>query len=57
MALDPDIMDRSGATYITAELATEYGVVDIDGSKIESMREKRGSPLWGPIRTNDYHGH
>ncbi len=57
MAQDPNIMDRSGATYITAELADEYGVVDIDGSKIDSMREKRGSPLWGPIRTNDYNGH
>ncbi len=56
MACDPDIMDRSGATYITAELADEYGVVDIDGRRIESMREKRGSPLWGPIRENDYHG-
>ena len=56
MALDPDIMDRSGGTYITAELADDYGVVDIDGSRIESMREKRGSPLWGPIRENDYHG-
>lgn len=57
MAADPDIMDRSGATYITAEIADEYGVVDIDGRRIESMREKRGSPLWGPIRENDYHGH
>ncbi|MCB2077956.1 MAG: SDR family NAD(P)-dependent oxidoreductase [Novosphingobium sp.] len=57
MALDPKIMDRSGATYITAEIADEYGVVDIDGNRVQSMREKRGSPLWGPIRENDYHGH
>lgn len=57
MAADPDIMKRSGATYITAEIADEYGVTDIDGSRIASMREKRGAPLWGPISENDYHGH
>lgn len=56
MAADPDIMKRSGATYITAELADEYDVTDIDGRRIESMRDKRGSPLWGPISENDYHG-
>jgi NAD(P)-dependent dehydrogenase (short-subunit alcohol dehydrogenase family) len=56
MAADPDIMKRSGATYITAELADDYGVVDIDGRRIESMRAKRGSPLWGPISENNYHG-
>ncbi len=56
MATDPDIMSRSGATYITAELADEYGVTDVDGRRIESMRAKRGSPLWGPISENNYHG-
>ena len=56
MAVDPNIMKRSGATYITAELADNYGVVDIDGRRIESMRAKRGSPLWGPISENNYHG-
>ncbi len=56
MASDPAIMKRSGATYITAELADEYGVTDVDGRRIESMRAKRGSPLWGPISENDYHG-
>jgi NAD(P)-dependent dehydrogenase (short-subunit alcohol dehydrogenase family) len=56
LALDPRIMDRSGGTYITAEIADDYGVVDVDGRRIESMRAKRGSPLWGPIRGNDYHG-
>ena len=49
MAADPEIMKRSGATYITAELADEYGVTDIDGRRIESMRATRGSPLWGPV--------
>lgn len=56
MAADPDIMKRSGATYITAELADEYGVTDIDGRRIESMRAKRGAPLWGAIAENDYRG-
>ncbi len=56
MAVDPGIMKRSGATYITAELADDYGVVDVDGRRIESMREKRGSPLWGPISEISYHG-
>ena len=49
MAADPDIMARSGATYITAELADEYGVVDIDGRRIESVRATRGSPVWKPV--------
>lgn len=48
-ASDPDLMKRSGATYITAELAQEYGVTDIDGRVIPSLRETRGSPIWQPI--------
>lgn len=56
MAADPHIMKRSGATCITAELADEYGVTDIDGRQIESMRKSRGSPLWGPISEVNYHG-
>lgn len=56
MAADAKIMDRSGGTYITAEIADEYGVVDIDGKPIESMRAKRGSPLWKPIREVNYRG-
>jgi NAD(P)-dependent dehydrogenase (short-subunit alcohol dehydrogenase family) len=57
LACDPEIMKRSGGTYITAEIADEYGVVDVDGNRIQSMRAKRGSPLWGPIAENDYRGH
>lgn len=49
MAADPEIMKRSGATYITAELADEYGVTDIGGRRIESMRATRGSPVWQPV--------
>lgn len=46
---DPDIMRKSGGTWITAELAQEYGVVDIDGRTIPSLRERRGSPIWQPV--------
>lgn len=56
MAADPDIMKRSGGTFITAEIADEYGVTDIDGRRIESMRARRGSPLWKPISEVDYRG-
>ncbi len=46
---DPEIMKRSGATYITAELAREYGVTDVDGKIPPSLRAQRGSPLYSPI--------
>ena len=31
LANDPKVMRHSGGTFIGAELATEYGVTDIDG--------------------------
>ena len=46
---DPELMRRSGGTFITAELAREYGITDIDGKVIPSLRERRGSPIWRPI--------
>lgn len=49
LAGDPEIMRHSGGTFITAELAQEYGVTDIDGRMIPSLRERRGSPIWRPI--------
>jgi NAD(P)-dependent dehydrogenase (short-subunit alcohol dehydrogenase family) len=49
MAKDPDIMKRSGATLITAEVAREYGVTDEGGRQPRSVRDERGSPLWGPV--------
>ncbi|HEX7857199.1 MAG TPA: SDR family NAD(P)-dependent oxidoreductase [Sphingobium sp.] len=49
LAKDPDIMKRTGGTFINAELAAEYGVTDIDGRSIPSVRDQRGSPLWGPV--------
>jgi NAD(P)-dependent dehydrogenase (short-subunit alcohol dehydrogenase family) len=49
LASDPEIMKRSGGTYITAELAHEYGVTDVDGKVPPSLRAQRGSPLYSPI--------
>ena len=49
LAQDPDIMARSGGTWINAELGEEYGVADIDGRMIPSNRAERGSPLWVPV--------
>jgi NAD(P)-dependent dehydrogenase (short-subunit alcohol dehydrogenase family) len=46
---DPQIMRRSGGTYIAAELAQEYGVTDVDGKVPPSLRAQRGSPLWSPV--------
>jgi NAD(P)-dependent dehydrogenase (short-subunit alcohol dehydrogenase family) len=49
LANDPDIMKRSGGTYIAAELAQDYGVTDIDGKVPPSLRGQRGSPIWSPV--------
>lgn len=49
LALDPAIMARSGGEFITAELAQEYGITDVDGAIIPSARATRGSPVWQPI--------
>jgi NAD(P)-dependent dehydrogenase (short-subunit alcohol dehydrogenase family) len=49
LAKDPLIMKRSGGTFITAELAQDYGVTDVDGRVIPSLRAQRGSPIWRPL--------
>jgi NAD(P)-dependent dehydrogenase (short-subunit alcohol dehydrogenase family) len=49
LAKDLDIMKRSGGTFIAAELAQDYGVTDIDGRVIPSLRAQRGSPIWSPV--------
>ncbi|WP_295634498.1 SDR family NAD(P)-dependent oxidoreductase [Novosphingobium sp.] len=46
-----DVMRHSGGTFITAELAQTYGVTDVDGRTIPSLRERRGAPIWQPIRS------
>lgn len=49
MANDPNMMRHSGGTFITAELAQEYGVTDIDSKVIPSLRATRGEPIWKPV--------
>lgn len=49
LAKDPQIMKRTGGTFINAELAQEYGVTDTDGRTIPSLREQRGAPIWNPV--------
>ena len=49
LANDPDAMRHSGGTLITAELAREYGITDIDGKVIPSLRATRGGPIWSPV--------
>ncbi|KPH67896.1 SDR family NAD(P)-dependent oxidoreductase [Novosphingobium aerophilum] len=56
LAADPQIMKRSGGEFVTAELAQEYGIADVDGSVIASARASRGSPVWKPISEVDYRG-
>jgi NAD(P)-dependent dehydrogenase (short-subunit alcohol dehydrogenase family) len=46
---DPNLMQRTGATYIAIELGQEYGITDIDGKLPRSLRDERGSPIWGPV--------
>jgi NAD(P)-dependent dehydrogenase (short-subunit alcohol dehydrogenase family) len=49
LAKDPEVMRRSGGTFINAELAQDYGVADVDGRRIPSLRAERGAPIWGPV--------
>jgi NAD(P)-dependent dehydrogenase (short-subunit alcohol dehydrogenase family) len=49
LTADPDVMKRSGGTFITAEVAQDYGVTDIDGKVIPSLRAQRGAPIWSPV--------
>jgi NAD(P)-dependent dehydrogenase (short-subunit alcohol dehydrogenase family) len=49
LAKDPNVMKRSGATYIAAEVALDYGVTDVDGKTPPSLRAQRGAPLWVPV--------
>jgi len=49
LAKDPQVMQRTGGTFINAELAQEYGITDTDGRTIPSLREQRGAPIWMPV--------
>jgi NAD(P)-dependent dehydrogenase (short-subunit alcohol dehydrogenase family) len=54
LAADDKAMRLTGGTFITAELAQVYGVSDVDGRLIPSLRADRGSPIWQPIRAHGY---
>lgn len=49
LAKDPNVLRRTGGTFINAELAQEYGVTDIDGRVVPSLRAERGAPIWTPV--------
>jgi NAD(P)-dependent dehydrogenase (short-subunit alcohol dehydrogenase family) len=49
LAVDPELMKRSGGTFITAEVAAHYGITDVDGKVIPSLRAQRGAPIWQPL--------
>ncbi len=49
LAADPQIMAKSGGTWINAELAAEYAITDIDGRSIPSLRAERGAPIFEPV--------
>ncbi|PXX07002.1 SDR family NAD(P)-dependent oxidoreductase [Mycolicibacterium moriokaense] len=49
LAADPDLMARSGGSFVAAEVARDYGITDIDGKVIPSLRGERGEPIWHPI--------
>lgn len=49
LAKDPAVNARNGGCFINAELAAEYGVTDIDGRSILSLRQERGAPIWKPV--------
>ncbi|WP_028079129.1 SDR family NAD(P)-dependent oxidoreductase [Solimonas soli] len=42
--LDPKLMERSGHTFIVAELAREYGIKDVGGVEPPSYRQYLGEP-------------
>jgi NAD(P)-dependent dehydrogenase (short-subunit alcohol dehydrogenase family) len=49
LAQDRGIMNKTGGTHIAAELAQEYGITDIDGRVIPSLRAERGEPIFEPV--------
>ncbi len=49
LAADPDLLVKTGGSWIVPELAKLYGVTDIDGRTIPSLRNERGGPIFGPV--------
>ncbi len=37
-----------------AEIAQEYGITNVDGKVIPSLRAERGSPIWRAISEDGY---
>jgi NAD(P)-dependent dehydrogenase (short-subunit alcohol dehydrogenase family) len=53
LAADPDITKRSGQTLISAEVAPEYGVTELDGKQPMSHRPFfGGGPVFPPPQTD-----
>jgi hypothetical protein len=46
LASDPNVMERSGGTFITAETATDYRITDVDG-KVVNPSARSGVCLSG----------
>ena len=44
LAADEALMEKSGQTLVTAELAMEYGITDVGGKQPPSYREQLGEP-------------
>jgi hypothetical protein len=42
LAADPEVLAKAGRVLVAAELATEYGFVDIDGYRPPSLRRRAG---------------
>jgi NAD(P)-dependent dehydrogenase (short-subunit alcohol dehydrogenase family) len=49
LAADPQIMARSGGTFISSEVGEAYGVTDTDGGRPTSLRGTLRPPLWEPV--------
>lgn len=50
LLVDPGLLERTGGSWIAAELARDYGVTDVDGRVPPSLRAERGEPLYAPIQ-------
>ena len=49
LAADPELIARSGGTFITRSWPPSTASPDVDGTTVASMRAERGSPIWDPI--------
>ncbi len=49
LSADANLIQRTGGSFISAEVAQDYGITDIDGRIIPSLRAQRGSPIWKPV--------